>query len=65
MLIIKIGKNENINSALKRFKRKVKNTGMIKELRERQQFVKPSVAKRKSKQQAIKTEKYRRENEEI
>jgi ribosomal protein S21 len=37
MLIVKLRKNENINSALKRFKRKFKDTGVINllELKER------------------------------
>ena len=42
MLIVKLKKGENINSALKRFKRKFKDTGVVKELRKRQQFDKPS-----------------------
>ena len=47
MLVIKIGKKENINSALKRFKRKFRDTRVIQELRKRQEFTKPSEIKRK------------------
>lgn len=63
MLIIKIGKKENINSALKRFKRKVSKTKMIKELRKRKNFVKPSELRRKQLQQAKYSQKFLNENE--
>ena len=59
MLIIKIKKGENINRALKRFKVKTKKTGLIKEIRSRQEFVKPSAKKRDKKKKAIRTRKYR------
>jgi len=52
MLVIKIGKKENINSALKRFKRKFRDTRVIQELRKRQEFTKPSEIKRKQKQKS-------------
>jgi len=58
MLIIKIGKNENINQALKRFKNKFRDTQIIKELKKRKEFIKPSSLKRKKKQAAIKKEKF-------
>ena len=51
-------KGENINSALKRFKRKFKDTGVVKELRKRQQFDKPSRVKREAKLKAINKRKY-------
>lgn len=59
MLIIKIKKGENINRALKRFKVKTKKTGLIKEIRSRQQFIKPSAIKRDKKKKAIRTREYR------
>ena len=62
MLVIKVGKKENINQAVKRLKRKVRNVGLIKEIRKRQQFDKPSVVKRKAKQKAIRKEKWLTEN---
>jgi small subunit ribosomal protein S21 len=46
MIIIPVKEGENIERALKRFKRKFEKTGVIKELRERQAFSKPSVKKR-------------------
>tara|TARA_B100001939_G_scaffold156995_1_gene135637 strand:+ start:504 stop:701 length:198 start_codon:yes stop_codon:yes gene_type:complete len=58
MLIVKLKKGENINSALKRFKRKFKDTGVVKEIRRRQQFDKPSRVKREAKLKAINKRKY-------
>jgi len=58
MLIVKLGKKENINQALKRLKKKVKNVGLIKECRRRQAFMKPSERKRKQKLQAIYNRKF-------
>ena len=52
MLVIKLKKGENINSAVKRLKKKVRATGLIKEIRSRKEFLKPSVIKRKSKLKA-------------
>ena len=46
MLIIEVKDSENIDRALKRYKRKVQNTRLIKELRRRKEFVKPSVKRR-------------------
>ena len=63
MLVIKIGKKENINSALKRFKRKFRDTRVIQEIRSRQEFVKPSEKKRKQKQKAIYNAKVLHNNE--
>ncbi|MBS3993329.1 MAG: 30S ribosomal protein S21 [Bacteroidetes bacterium] len=46
MLIIPVKDGENIDRALKRFKRKFDRTKTMKELRERQQFTKKSVTNR-------------------
>lgn len=46
MLIINIKENESIDKALKRFKKKFEKTGVLKELRERTSFTKPSVKRR-------------------
>jgi len=46
MLIIPIKDGENIDRALKRFKRKFDKTGAMRQLRARKQFVKPSVKNR-------------------
>ena len=52
MLIIPVKDGENIDRALKRFKRKFDRTGTMRQLRSRQQFTKPSVRKRAEKQKA-------------
>jgi len=46
MLIIPIKDGENIDRALKRFKRKFDNTKVMRKLREKKQFIKPSVVNR-------------------
>ncbi|MDO6675814.1 SSU ribosomal protein S21P [Tenacibaculum gallaicum] len=46
MLIIPVKEGENIDRALKRYKRKFSNTKTMQQLRNRKQFTKPSVAKR-------------------
>lgn len=53
MIIIPIKEGENIDKALKKFKRKFEKTGVIKELRERQAFKKPSVRYREVKIKAV------------
>jgi len=53
MLIIPVKEGENIERALKKFKKKYDRTGVVKELRRRQQFIKPSVLKRKERLKAI------------
>lgn len=52
MLIIPIKDGENIDRALKRFKRKFDRTGTMRQLRSRQAFTKPSVVRRKQIQKA-------------
>jgi small subunit ribosomal protein S21 len=46
MLIINIKENESIDKALKRFKKKFEKTGVLRELRARTAFEKPSVKRR-------------------
>ena len=46
MIIVPVKEGENIERAIKKFKRKFDKTGVIKELRSRQQFDKPSELKR-------------------
>ncbi|MBZ4652592.1 MAG: ribosomal protein [Proteiniphilum sp.] len=53
MIVVQLKEGENIERALKKFKRKYEKTGVVKELRSRQAYIKPSVAKRKRKQHAI------------
>ena len=47
MLLINLKENDTIDKALKKYKKKFEKTGVVKELRERQQFTKPSVRRRK------------------
>jgi small subunit ribosomal protein S21 len=53
MIVVPIKEGENIEKALKKFKRKFEKTGVVKELRSRQAFSKPSVVKRKQKIKAV------------
>lgn len=48
---VKVGKNENFENALKRFKRQCARAGVLAELRKREHYEKPSV-KRKKKSEA-------------
>ena len=52
MLIIPIKDGENIDRALKRYKRKFDKTGVVRQLRARQAFTKPSITKRARLQKA-------------
>jgi len=46
MIIINVKEDESIDRALKRYKRKHRNVGIVKELRKRKHFIKPSVQRR-------------------
>ncbi len=46
MLIINVKEEESIDRALKRYKRKFQSTGVLKEIRRRKNFTKPSVERR-------------------
>jgi small subunit ribosomal protein S21 len=63
MIVIPIKEGENIERALKKFKRKFEKTGVVKELRNRQAFTKPSVTKRQQKLKAIYIQKLQQEEE--
>ena len=60
MIVVPVKEGENIEKALKKFKRKFEKTGVIKELRSRQQFEKPSVVKRQQKIHAIYVQQLKR-----
>ena len=53
MLIIKKGEKESIDKVLKRYKRKCRETRLLKDIRARKEFIKPSTKKRKTKQKAV------------
>ena len=63
MIIIPIKEGENIERALKRYKKKFERTGALKELRRRKQFDRPSVINREAKSKAIYIEGLRRAEE--
>ena len=46
MVGITVSENENIDKALKRFKKKYERSGILKEYKKRTFFVKPSIEKR-------------------
>ncbi|NRA13532.1 MAG: 30S ribosomal protein S21 [Crocinitomicaceae bacterium] len=46
MLIIPVKEGENIERAIKKYKKKFEKTKVMRELRERKQFTKPSISKR-------------------
>ena len=53
MIIVPVKEGENIERSLKKFKRKFEKTGVIRELRTRQAFIKPSVRRREEEKKAI------------
>ena len=58
MLVIPVIKG-NVEKALKQFKRKFKQTGKLKEVRERKYYTKPSTKRKLSKEKAILKQKYK------
>jgi small subunit ribosomal protein S21 len=60
MIIVPIKEGENIEKALKKFKRKFEKTGILKELRRRQYFTKPSIENREQVKKAIYIEQLQR-----
>lgn len=53
MLIIPVKEGENIERALKKYKKKFDKTNVMKELRSRKEFVKPSITKRQQNLRAV------------
>jgi len=51
MSTVKVGENENLESAIKRFKRKCQKDGIIGDIRKKEFYVSPSI-KRKKKSEA-------------
>lgn len=50
----------NVHKAIQRWKRKGKDSGLVRELYERQEYVKPSTLRRRVKHDAIYAEKRRK-----
>lgn len=46
MIVVNVKENESIDKALKRFKKKFEKTGVLRELRDRTYFTKPSIKRR-------------------
>jgi small subunit ribosomal protein S21 len=63
MIVIPIKEGENIERALKRFKRKFEKTGALKELRSRQAFMKPSIRRREEIKKAVYIQKLQQKEE--
>tara|TARA_R110000796_G_scaffold199763_1_gene315891 strand:- start:256 stop:447 length:192 start_codon:yes stop_codon:yes gene_type:complete len=63
MLRIPVEKG-NINKALKAFKIRFKKTGILKEVRERKGYTKPTTKRKLAKEKAIHKQKYKEKNDE-
>ncbi len=63
MIIIPVKEGEQIDRALKRFKKKFLKTGTMKQLRSRKQFTKKSVVLREQKLKAAYSQKLLQEEE--
>lgn len=63
MIIVPVKEGESIDRALKKLKRKFEKTGVVKELRERQKFTKPSVKNREEVLKAIYIQKLQQSEE--
>lgn len=63
MIIVPVKEGENIERALKKYKRKFEKTGVVKELRQRQKYTKPSIIKREEKLKAIYIQQLRNEED--
>ena len=57
MIIVPVKEGENIERALKKFKRKFEKTGTVRELRSRKTYEKPSVKKRQQMMKAVYVQK--------
>ena len=64
MLIVKVNDGEKIERALKRFKRKFKNTKVLQEIRDRKQYTKKSARRREEIKRAAFKEQYLRDLQE-
>ena len=59
MAEVKVGENESIESALRRFKKKIQKAGILSEVKKRERYEKPSV-KRKRKSEAARKRKIKK-----
>ena len=63
MIIVQVKEGEKIEKALKKLKRKFEKTGIVRELRSRQAFQKPSVTNRKKMMKAVYVQQLRANEE--
>ncbi|KXB33364.1 ribosomal protein S21 [Bacteroidales bacterium KA00251] len=63
MIVVQVKEEENIERALRRYKRKFDRTGRMRELRRRQAFVSDSESNRKMLEKARYVQKLREESE--
>ena len=54
MSLVRVGENESVDSAIKRFKRKCQKDGIIGDLRKKEAYEKPSVKRKKKSEEARK-----------
>lgn len=64
MLVVQVKEGDNIERALKKYKRKFEKTKVLRDLRARQAFIKPSVINREANRKAVYVETLIRTNEE-
>ena len=60
---VRVRENENIESALKRFKKKIQKAGILSEIKRRERYEKPSVKRRTEIKKAIYVQHLRTEDE--
>ncbi len=58
MAEVKVGKNETLDKALKRFKKQCARTGILSEIRRREHYEKPSVRRKKKAKAARKKRRF-------
>ena len=63
MIVVSVKEGDNIKKALNKFKRNFEKTGLVKELRARQQFDKPSVLNRLKREKAVYVQQLKRNEE--
>jgi small subunit ribosomal protein S21 len=51
---VRVGENEPIESALKRFKKKIQKAGILSEIKRRERYEKPSIKKKRKSEAARK-----------
>lgn len=63
MIIVEVKEGENLEKALRRYKKKFERLGVLKEVRRRMYFTPPSVEKREILKKAIRRQQYMTDNE--